>query len=90
MTDVKYKLEELEDIAVTEVRDLMVFNDDINTFEHVIKTLMKVCKHSPEQAEQCAWIIHYKGKCCVKHGYWDELRPLQQAICEAGIDARVL
>ncbi len=90
MTDVRYKNEALEDIAVTGLRDLVVFNDDVNTFEHVIKTLIKVCKHTPEQAEQCTMLVHYKGKCCVKKGAWEDLRPMQQAICEAGIDARVV
>ena len=74
----------------TDVYDLVVFNDDINTFEHVIKTLIKVCKHTPEQAEQCTLLIHYKGKCAVKTGSFDELRPMREAICEAGIDARIL
>ena len=74
----------------TDVYDLVVFNDDINTFDHVIKTLIKVCKHTPEQAEQCTLLIHYRGKCAVKMGSFDELRPMREAICEAGIDARIL
>lgn len=80
----------LEAIETTEVRDLVVFNDDVNTFEHVIETLIKVCKHSPQQAEQCTWLIHYKGKCTVKTGSFDELRPMKEGICEAGIDAKIL
>ncbi|MBY0433450.1 MAG: ATP-dependent Clp protease adaptor ClpS, partial [Cyclobacteriaceae bacterium] len=48
-----------------DVKDLVVFNDDFNTFEHVINTLIRVCKHTPEQAEQCTMLIHYKGKCAV-------------------------
>ena len=51
----------LEAIEITELKDLIVFNDDVNTFEHVIETLIKVCKHTPEQAEQCTLLIHYKG-----------------------------
>ena len=90
MTEVKHKFEELEDIAVADTCDLVVYNDDVNTFDHVIKTLIRVCKHTAEQAEQCTWLIHYKGKCTVKKGYWEELRPKQQAICEAGIDAKIL
>lgn len=73
-----------------DVRDLVVFNDDINTFEHVINTLIRVCKHSAEQAEQCTWLIHYKGKCAVKSGLFEELRPMKEGICEAGIDAKIL
>jgi len=80
----------LEAIETTEVMDLIVFNDDFNTFEHVIETLIKVCKHSAEQAEQCTWIIHYKGKCTVKTGSFDFLKPMRDAICERGIEARIL
>lgn len=80
----------LEAIEITEVRDLVVYNDDFNTFDHVIDTLIRVCKHSPEQAEQCTWLIHYKGKCTVKTGSWDELKPKRDAICEAGIDAKII
>ena len=80
----------LEITETTDVRDLVLFNDDVNTFEHVIDTLVRVCRHTPEQAEQCAMIVHYKGKCTVKNGTLEELRPMRDAICEAGIDARIL
>jgi ATP-dependent Clp protease adaptor protein ClpS len=80
----------LDAVETTDLMDLVVFNDDVNTFEHVTQTLIKVCKHTPEQAEQCTLIIHYKGKCQVKNGTFDFLRPLREAICEAGIDARIL
>ena len=80
----------LEAIETIEISDLVVFNDDVNTFQHVIDTLIRVCKHTPEQAEQCTLLIHYKGKCAVKSGSFDFLRPMQEAICEAGIDARIL
>ncbi len=80
----------LQDTEVTNEKELVVFNDDVNTFNHVIATLIRVCKHSPEQAEQCTWIVHYRGKCCVKMGTLPKLNPMKQAICEAGIDARIL
>ena len=80
----------LEAIEITELKDLIVFNDDINTFEHVIETLIKVCKHTAEQAEQCTLLIHYKGRCAVKKGSYEELRPMREAICEVGIDAKIL
>lgn len=83
-------IEVLEVIETIELKDLVVFNDDVNTFEHVINTLIRVCKHTPEQAEQCTWIIHYKGKCKVKTGAYEELRPMKDAICEAGIDAKIV
>jgi len=89
-----YQEEELTDVLETtetiDQMDLVVFNDDVNTFDHVIDTLIRVCKHSVEQAEQCTWIIHYRGKCAVKTGTFDFLKPMRDAICEAGIDARIL
>ena len=80
----------LEVIETTDLMDLVVFNDDVNTFDHVINTLIRVCKHTNEQAEQCTLIIHYKGKCTVKNGTFDFLRPLRDAICEVGIDAKIV
>lgn len=79
-----------EVIETTDLMDLVIFNDDVNTFDHVIQTLMKVCKHTAEQAEQCSLIIHYRGKCTVKSGDFEFLRPMRNAICDAGIDARIL
>ena len=80
----------LEVIETTDMVDLVVFNDDVNTFDHVISTLIRVCKHTPEQAEQCTLLIHYKGKCAVKNGTFDFLKPMREYICEAGIEARIL
>ena len=80
----------MEVIETTDLMDLVVFNDDVNTFDHVIKTLIKVCKHTNEQAEQCTLLIHYKGKCTVKNGTFDFLRPFRDAICEVGIDAKIV
>jgi ATP-dependent Clp protease adaptor protein ClpS len=80
-------VEELIDIEECE---LVVFNDDVNTFDHVIKTLIKVCQHTAEQAEQCALIIHYKGKCTVKKGSREKLKPMCQAILDAGIQAAII
>ncbi len=71
-------------------KKLIVFNDDYNTFDHVINTLIKVCDHTPEQAEQCTWLIHYKGKCVVKKGEEDQLELMKNGILDAGIDARIL
>ncbi len=90
-------MKEETDIQILETEDLMtdiadpfhliVWNDDVNTFEWVIETLMEICNHSYEQAEQCAYIIHYKGKYAVKHGDYDELKPMCNAITERGIGA---
>lgn len=80
----------LEAVETIDVMDLVVFNDDVNTFDHVINTLMRVCSHTLEQAEQCTLIIHHKGKCNVKKGSFDFLVPMRDAICEVGIDARIV
>lgn len=66
---------------------LVVWNDDVNTFEWVIETLMDVCGHSHEQAEQCAYIIHHSGKYAVKNGEYDDLRPMCDTILDRGISA---
>lgn len=81
---------EEEIVSEEEQWSLVVFNDDVNTFDHVIQTLIEVCKHEPEQAEQCTWIIHFKGKCTVKTGVFDELASMRNAICHRGISAEVL
>jgi ATP-dependent Clp protease adaptor protein ClpS len=80
----------LEDLVDQEEYDLVVFNDDFNTFEHVTKILIKVCNHSSEQAEQCTLIIHFKGKCSVKKGSVSKLKPLCQSILDAGIQAAIV
>lgn len=82
-----------EEVALDELefqeRELVVFNDDYNTFDHVIRTLIEICEHTPEQAEQCTWLIHYKGKCTVKFGAFEDLVPMRQGICERGISAEI-
>ena len=80
----------MEAVETTDLMDLVVFNDEVNTFDHVIATLIRVCQHTPEQAEQCTLLIHYKGKCPVKTGTFDYLKPMRESICEAGIEARIL
>jgi len=55
--------------------EIVLYNDDVNTFDHVIDTLINACEHTPEQAEQCSIIVHYKGKCTVKTGDYDDLKP---------------
>ena len=70
-------------------KDLLIYNDEVNTFEHVIDSLVKVCKHETIQAEQCTWIIHYNGKCAVKKGEFESLKPMRDALCDRGIDAKI-
>ena len=69
--------------------NLIVWNDEVNTFEWVIETLIEVCGHSQEQAEQCSYIIHFQGKYAVKNGTYDDLKPQCDAITERGINATV-
>jgi len=69
--------------------NLIVWNDNVNTFDWVIETLVEVCGHTPEQAEQCSLIIHFKGKCAVKNGDYDTLKPMCDAITDRGIGATI-
>jgi ATP-dependent Clp protease adaptor protein ClpS len=84
---------ESEDVDVLEETtspyQLIVWNDEVNTFEWVIETLMEVCGHSHEQAEQSAMIIHFKGKSTVKIGDYDTLKPMCDAITDRGIGATI-
>ena len=83
-----------EDVAVEEAignqNEIVLFNDDVNTFDHVIDTLIRVCNHTPEQAEQCAIIVHYKGKCTVKTGEFKELKPQCAQLLDAGLSAEII
>jgi ATP-dependent Clp protease adaptor protein ClpS len=85
------QVEQMTDVAVEtdQLCHLIVWNDEVNTFEWVIDTLMAVCKHSQEQAEQCAYLVHFKGKYSVKEGEFDELKPMCDAITERGINATI-
>ena len=78
------------DTIETETYSLVVFNDEVNTFDFVIQVLQDVCGHSPEQAEQCTLLIHFKGKCAVKSGSWEKMAAMRYRICSAGISAEVL
>jgi ATP-dependent Clp protease adaptor protein ClpS len=85
--------EEDEDVLVMEktekTKSIVVYNDDYNTFDHVINCFINYCKHSTIQAEQCANIIHNNGKCSVKNGNFDKLKPIKEALCEAGLSATI-
>jgi ATP-dependent Clp protease adaptor protein ClpS len=70
--------------------EIVLFNDDVNTFDHVIDTLIYACDHVPEQAEQCAILVHYKGKCTVKTGSYDELEPRCSKLLQAGLSAEIV
>ncbi|GAB4091644.1 ATP-dependent Clp protease adaptor ClpS [Flaviaesturariibacter terrae] len=82
--------EAVDTLVATDVPcQLIVWNDEVNTFEWVIETLVEICGHSQEQAEQCAYIIHFRGKYAVQSGSFDELRPKAEAIIDRGINATV-
>ena len=68
---------------------LVVHNDDVNTFDWVIQSLMEICGHSYEQAEQCAMIIHFKGKYAVKKGSHEDMNPMRIALIDRGINATI-
>lgn len=70
--------------------EIVLYNDDVNTFDHVIETLIHVCEHTAEQAEQCAILVHYKGKCTVKTGVYDDLKPRCSTLLEAGLSAEII
>jgi len=88
-TDTLIQQEIGEDIAIDAGCSLIVWNDEVNTFEWVIETLVEVCNHTHQQAEQCSLFIHFKGKYCVKSGNYDDLKVMCDAITERGIGATV-
>lgn len=83
----------LEEVSVKDKHDqhknLIIYNDDVNTFDFVIETLIEICEHNPVQAEQCTWIIHHNGKCQVKTGSFKKLKPLCEALLERGLSATI-
>lgn len=89
MTDPKFKEAFEEDVLTANESScqLIVWNDEVNTFEWVIETLIDICGHSSEQAEQCAMLIHTQGKYAVKEGSYDMLKPMCEAITDRGIGA---
>ena len=81
--------EEDVDVLEAEPYQLIVWNDDVNTFDWVIETLITVCGHTQEQAEQCTLLIHFKGKCDVKRGSYEQLEPMRNGITDREINATI-
>ncbi|GAA4048751.1 ATP-dependent Clp protease adaptor ClpS [Flavobacterium chungnamense] len=83
-----------EEVSVQELvginNEIVLYNDDVNTFDHVIDTLIRVCEHTSEQAEQCAILVHYKGQCTVKTGAFNELKSQCTQLLEAGLSAEII
>lgn len=89
--DPRHKQDEDSDLLTETASEycLIVWNDEVNTFEWVIETLIDICGHKPEQAEQCAMLIHTKGKYAVKNGSYENLKPQCDAITERAIGATI-
>jgi len=83
----KVQEEVLVEEQVEKNHEIVLYNDDVNTFDHVINCLVRICKHTSEQAEQCAIIVHYTGKCAVKTGSLEELKPQCLRLLDAGLSA---
>lgn len=83
------EVEEVSTLAERE-HEIILYNDDVNTFEHVINCLVQICDHTLLQAEQCAFLVHYTGKCAVKTGSLEELMPRCSALLEEGLSAEVV
>ena len=83
--DSKELLDLLEEKVTT--YSIILYNDDFNTFDHVISCLVQICNHEVIQAEQCAWIVHTNGKCIVKTGEYKELEPLCTSLLDKGLSA---
>ena len=89
-TQEQHKEELLTFEDVQKNNEIVLYNDDVNTFDHVIETLIYACDHTAEQAEQCSIIVHYKGKCTVKTGKYEDLKPRCSKLLEAGLSAEII
>jgi ATP-dependent Clp protease adaptor protein ClpS len=74
---------------IKDLNEIILYNDDVNTFDWVIESLIEVCEHNPLQAEQCTILVHYKGKCGVKTGEYSKLVPICSALLERGLSAEI-
>lgn len=88
----KEKIQEQVNVLEKEVNQhhIVLHNDDINTFDFVIDSLINVCGHTEEQAEQCTWLVHFKGKCTVKTGELKELEPRCSKLLSLGLSAELI
>lgn len=84
----------LEELDISELlsgqTEIVLYNDDVNTFDHVIDTLIEICDHTSEQAEQCAMLVHYTGKCTVKTGEFEKLKPMCSSLLQRGLSAELV
>ena len=86
------KIQEEVDVLEQQVNqhEIVLYNDDVNTFDFVIDSLINVCDHTIEQAEQCTWLVHFKGKCTVKTGELDDLKPRCSKLLQLGLSAELV
>ena len=88
------KEKHLEEVDIltqeTSSHEIILYNDDVNTFDHVITMLVDVCDHEEEQAHQCALLVHYKGKCAVKTGDYEDLKPRCSKLLQGGLSAEIV
>jgi len=88
----KKKIQEDVDVLEKETNlyEIVLFNDEVNTFDFVIDSLIEVCEHTLEQAEQCTILVHYKGKCTVKTGEYNDLKPRCSKLLTKGLSAEIV
>jgi ATP-dependent Clp protease adaptor protein ClpS len=88
----KEKIQETTDVLEQKANEhqIVLFNDDIHSFDYVIDSLIDVCEHTMEQAEQCTYLVHFKGKCTVKTGELKELKPRCSKLLELGLSAELI
>jgi len=89
-TEIEEELALELDEVLTVPKELILYNDDYNTFEFVIESLIKVCRHTAIQAEQCTYLVHYTGKCGVKRGAFEKLKPMCSALLDRGLSAEIV
>ncbi len=89
MVKEKVKPGESNQELLDDPNELILFNDDVNTFDHVIEALIDVCEHDYVQAEQCAWVAHFKGKCAVKNGTMYELKPIKDEMINRKLSVEI-
>ncbi len=87
MTKEKKQFQNEGNELLEDLKNLVLYNDDYNSFDFVIDTLIEICRHTSEQAEQCALITHYKGKCTIKEGDYQQLKPIKEEINKRGLNS---
>lgn len=81
--------DEQKDVLGQEENSLVLHNDDVHSFDYVIDCLIDVCEHNTVQAEQCTFLVHYKGKCEVRKGSFNHLKPMKQGLIDKGLNATI-